>query len=168
MKVIQQLWKKQILKLLIDNDINLNLQNNFGKTALMLCIKNWSENEKINFDIIINSTKNLNIRDNYGDTSLIIVVLENKEYFVQQLIEKNADLDIQDDVGDTPLIMAVKDQFDFNNKNIIKLLVNAYIYIQNNNGNTALDLSKLEFKSILIERKELLKYNIKMELKKFL
>ena len=142
----------KICKLLIDKGALINIQNEYGDTALMIAIdKNNTEICKL----LIENRALLNIQNEDGDTALMIAIQNDSTEICKLLIEKKALLNIQDEYGDTALMIAIK-----KNKNIeiCKLLIDngALLDIQDKYGNTGLMIAikknNIELSKILIEK----------------
>ena len=126
---------------LIKKNCNLNIQNNTGKTALILAVMandyNYSHYNKIKvIKLLIKNRANLDILDNYGNTALMYAIINEDQDIIKLLIKNRANLDIKYNNGNTVLMYAIIKKY----KDIIKLLIKggANLDLQNNNGNTAL------------------------------
>ena len=141
----------EIVKLLVENGADLDIQDNEGKTALIWAVK--KEYFKI-VKLLVENRADLDIQDNEGKTALIWASIKENFKIVKLLVENGADLDIQDNEGKTALIWAVKKEYleegHFEEEyflkiekeylEIVKLLVEngADLDIQDNEGKTAL------------------------------
>jgi len=155
-----------VLKILIANNFDINMEDQYGKTLLNYAILDGDEaiiNDLINcgayirnFDTeIINSLKNcynlsvlkiltdngfnINMEDEYGKTLLIHAIQEDAFNIVKDLIENGADANKEDRDGNTPLIAAIKNE----NVEIVEYLLghDAFKNVENEYGDTPLILS---------------------------
>lgn len=106
----------EVVKYLINQGIDVNIQNEYGEPAL-LCAA-----DKKLFDIVallISKDANINIRSKENDcTALIYATYRNSLEIVQLLIENKADLNLLSRNNKTALDLAITD----NNQAIIELL----------------------------------------------
>jgi len=93
--------KRNIIYLL-DKGANLNLQDNYGNTALIIACHN-NNTEIVN--LLIENKTNLDLQDNDGWTALIYACYKNNTELVKILIDKGANLDLQDKNGCTALML---------------------------------------------------------------
>lgn len=104
-----------IVRLLIDEDANLNLQTNLGHTALMIgAINGYIEVVKL----LIDKGADLNLQDNNGNTALMTAAFKGYTEIVRLLIDNGADLNLKNRFGETALMWAVK----YGHTKIVKLL----------------------------------------------
>jgi len=96
--------------------IDVNIQNKYHDTALMLAVKN--NNSEI-VQILLDNGANPNIQNNNGKTPLMLVAINNKSEIAQVLLDKDADPDTQDNNGYTALDMALMHK----NQAIINLII---------------------------------------------
>ncbi len=127
----------EIIKL-ISADIDINIQDKNGNTALILAI---DHDHKDIIELLIAANININMQNIYNGTALISAVKKGNINAVKLLIETNADINIQNKYGYTALMIAVLNR----HKNIVKLLIaaGADINIQNHDKKTALMLATL-------------------------
>lgn len=95
----------QIVKLLLQNNADVNLQNNIGYTALMINMDSNKDNGII-AEILLQHNAKVNIQNHIGCCALSIVV-EHDGYYTKHLIELlmkyGANINIQDCCGNTVL-----------------------------------------------------------------
>lgn len=161
------------VKILLKNQVNPNLQDKEGKTALIeaVCGNNLGSLRKsLNYadpnprfgnigliDIVtiniirelLNAGANPNLRDKEGNTALMVAVLTNNLGIVRELLNQlsqrvESDPNLRGKDGDTPLIKAVL----MSNLDIVQELLkyNANPNLRNKEGNTALILAIKENK----------------------
>jgi ankyrin repeat protein len=94
-------------KLLIDHggNINLNIQNNKGRTPIMLASLT---NDKSLIDKLIERGASLNSQDFRGRTALSMAIIHGKTENARTLIQAGACLDLPDNDGYTPRQYATK------------------------------------------------------------
>ena len=127
------LTKIEIVKLLLNYDVDVNKQDNFGRTALIyLSINNNTEIAKL----LLNAGADIDKQDNFGYTPLMYAAKNDNVEFIKLLINFGVDLNKQNNTGYTALIIAI----DNNSNESIKILLDAGADIdkQNNRGFTAL------------------------------
>ncbi len=150
-----------IVKILINEGINLNEKDKYGKNALHLAII-YSNAEENNTDIVWEIIKKISYDDNIifeltnNGKSPLHLAIEYQLYYITELLMKleinridSADVDIKDNFGWTPLHYAVKTK----NKEIIQLMLNygANPYLTNNTGQTPFEFTKNDdIKELLI------------------
>lgn len=93
------------VKLLLDKGANVNLQDDFGNTALHFASQNHS------LDIarlLLNYKANANIQDNNGNTSLSNAVFysEGRGEMIQLLLEFGGDKYLENNHGVSPIELA--------------------------------------------------------------
>ena len=104
-----------VFKLLINN--NINLQDNYNRTALMYSI---IDNNSDIFTLLLKQKQiDINIQNNSDETALLLATKVKNIKFIEALLNKNANQDLKDNKGGTPLIVAVYNK----NIDIIKLLL---------------------------------------------
>lgn len=115
-----------IIKLLINNKINVNNVDLEGLTPLMNIIALPKPNVIKLIDILVDAGANVNARDKNGLTPLIISFnLQSiyKKDIIKQLIFHKVDLNLQTNEGWTALHFAVDSSFDYDDINLVKLLL---------------------------------------------
>ncbi len=141
-----------IIKILLKNRANTNIQNNNGDTALMIAVNNMIPS--IVTDLIMHGA-NVDIKNRNGDTALIQAVRNNNTGYVEillrdKLVNVNNVINEQNNMGYTALMYAVKS----GNRSIVELLIKngADVNIQNiNNQLSALMIAALYRQNSMIE-----------------
>ena len=108
---------KEIIKILLEHNADVNFKNYLNKTAL-----EYVANNDNNFDIaveFINRGADVNAVDNENATPLMYAASSNAKKILNLLIEHNADINIQTKSGYTALILAAM----HNHINIVKILI---------------------------------------------
>jgi ankyrin repeat protein len=160
-----------IFEKMIEKNVDFNLQNETGKTALMMALENkQTETAKL----LIEQAVNLNLMDEDGNTAMHFAIRHcRKTKLVNMLIQKNADLNLQNLKGQTALMITAelfKDNNEEDEKSLIeiaKLLIQhgANLNLINKNGYTALIISlsyNLELAQLLIQAGAQLNIKYKM------
>lgn len=140
------LYSEKIVQILVDNGADLNEQDNYGKTALMLAAENsnhTSTEETVKILINVKNPKtgfplaDLNIQDKKGNTALMLAAKNSNHTStgetVKILINANnpktgfllADLNIQNEKGYTALMLAAKNSIGCVSADTIRTLINA-------------------------------------------
>lgn len=101
-----------LLELLVDNQVSLDIQDDFGVTPLMLAIQ---LNKNDISDYLITKGTDLNKKDFMGNTALMKAVEKGSESVVESLIGRKADKNIVNDLGQRAVDLA-------SNPDIIELL----------------------------------------------
>ena len=121
------------------NSFDINIQDNEGKTALMLPILNHSGFLTFG-EILINGGASVDIQDNQGRNALMNVITHRFSFEnmtnIELLLKAGTDINARDNDGKTALMLAAeKNYFD-----VIKLLIEngADINAKDNYGKTAL------------------------------
>lgn len=107
---------KEIIKLLIENNFNINEQTSNGWTPLMFASKLNSVEIAKN---LIKKNANLNLQNQDGLTALMIAAKLNNIEIVQLLIDNGADINIKDNLEQTALSYSIKEK----NLDVNKLLI---------------------------------------------
>ena len=118
-----------LINLFLSYNIDINQQNNIGRTALHFACKHGHTDV---VSLLINAGAEINIKDTYGQLPVHLSTAE----ILDLLFINGADINAQDEDGCTPLICASID----NKTNIIQKLISygCNLNIQDNQGNTAL------------------------------
>ena len=98
----------KIVKLLIENGANPDLQNNSGLTALMLACDNL-KNEVIK--LLIENNANINLEDKNSNTALMIACEKNDIETVELLINKNVEINHKNKTLNTPILLATTNNY---------------------------------------------------------
>ena len=146
-QILKDVLETPILRLLL----NVNIQNDYGDTALILSIR---EGHTELAAALIDAGADLNIQDNNGETALILSIREGHTDLAATLIEAGADVNIQDNYyGATALMRAVYEEHiaemravSEENIDIAEILIDAGadLNLQDNYGKTALMWMVLE------------------------
>lgn len=160
------------IKELIKNGVNINVQDQYGNTALIVASANGRvnvvkellklganpnienkdkttplsfslENNYLNIaDLLLKSGANPNIQDYAKETPLKTAILSKNNKLIESLIKAGADPNIQDFHGNTSLMFAV--QVNYYNPKLVNLLLKAGAdpWIKNSEGNTAISIGK--------------------------
>lgn len=140
----QNRWCKEIIKILLDAGANVNIQDNFGRTALDFAVNAYNGNIEI-IKLILDCKIDIDSQDNFQvlkrairkgcfeDDSRYAEIMQT----VQLLIDAGININAKNIQGDTILIDAVK----WSDKEIVKMLLEfqADPLIANNNGESALN-----------------------------
>lgn len=98
--------KQNIAEFLLSMNIDINIQDNNGETALMLAVEN--ENNGMVSLLANNETLDINLQDKLGDSALMIATLLKNDDIVKILLDnKNINTNLQDNNGATALILAI-------------------------------------------------------------
>ena len=140
--------RKKIVKILIENDANVNAQDERGKTAIMVA---FEEGNKEIVNALLAAGADVNIKDKNGTTLLMAACEKGDLDLVNAFIDAKADVNVQDENGKTALMIACEK----GNKDIVNALIKAGsdIKIKDNKGVTALiySLTSIEIKNILLK-----------------
>ena len=127
----------EIAKILIDSRSDINRQDLYGNTALIVAKNGHLEIVKA----LVDAGADLNMQDySYGDTALMMAAFSGHIKIANLLILAAANLNAQGKYGDTALISAASN----GHLEIVKALISAgaNINIINKSGETALDIAK--------------------------
>lgn len=126
---------KVIVKLLIEEEANVNYKDQQGWTALIIAVS--MKNKKI-IDLLLKAGADVNCKSNHGNTPLMWAT-DNKE-ILQLLISHGADVNAQNNDKNAVLIWAVLND----NKQVVKKLLKANVNVNsiNNYGNTILTCAR--------------------------
>lgn len=133
--------KKELAKMLIDNEADINKANEEGDNPLMFAVMN--ENKEL-VSILLDRGANINHKNKEGDTPLICACMHNNTEIVEMLLAKGADINNVNHSGYTPLIYA----YINGNQNLIEMFSNLGIGLNQlkNNGETPL-ISAIRYKN---------------------
>ena len=112
-----EFYHKEIIKILLEHNADVNFKNHLNKTALEYVSSNDD-----NFDIALEFIKrgaDVNALDNENAAPLMYAASYNAKKILNLLIENNADINIQSKSGYTALILAALN----NNLDIVKILI---------------------------------------------
>ena len=125
----ERVKKTSVVKLLLEHNADVNIQDNRGYTPLHWCTIKGNENL---CRLLLEHNADVNIQDNDGYTPLNWCAREGKGYLCRLLLEHNADVNIQDNRGYTPLHWCTMK----GNENLCRLLLehNADVNIRCSRG----------------------------------
>ena len=128
----------EIINLLLERGLDINEQNNLGKTALMLAIE--AKNQDLVKILIEEHNTDLEIRDVNGNTAYALATQKGSPAIVDYLNEKNANPHIINHDGITSLMMMVSSPVcpAFQVKKFLSSCSLEEINAKDNNGYTAL------------------------------
>jgi ankyrin repeat protein len=107
----------EIVQQLIQARADLNIQDEYGLTALMHATKN--KKSEIATTLIKSDRCNVSLQSNVGETALMIAIFNRNIEIAQQLIQAGADLNLQNKNGSTALNFAAANGL----YDIVKLLL---------------------------------------------
>jgi len=130
--------KLKLLEVLLKKEkINVNQQNQFGHTPLMVAIMNYKKNRDMVHMLIQNTKIDVNIKDKRGNTSLMYAIKNSQKNMIKEILKiKNIDVNLQNDDGNTALHLASIREL----RDIIPLLYYHHeidLHLKNNLGLTA-------------------------------
>ena len=108
--------RKEIFHYLIDNGANVNVQDEFGFTALFISSR---KPYKDLVELLLQQGGDVNIPDKYGNTVLLLASVDGDKDMIKIFLQYGADVNVADRNGNTPLSLASQD----GNKDIVKLLL---------------------------------------------
>lgn len=129
---------RDIINLLIDREVDVNIQNEEGKNALMCICTHKCDDDII--EKLIEKT-NLNSVNLKQESVLHLACRYNvNRNIIKLLIEYGIDVNLQNETGQTALIYAYYNAENNKEENIIQILINAgaNVSIQEKNGFTLL------------------------------
>lgn len=89
----------------IDKGININMQDNIGRTMLMYAV---SEGRLNIVKCLLDNGADINVQNIYGSTALAYVIGQDRLDIAKYLTDCGADVTIQDENGRTVLMYAAK------------------------------------------------------------
>jgi len=133
-----------IIKLLIMKGANLNFQNSYGETALMLFCKRWRDSFNPIIKLMLEKNADANLQKRDGNTALMLAFESKRFDKANLLIDHGANLNIANKEENTALMIAVSITCDVL---IVKTMIEkgADVNVYNKNGDTSLMLA-LEFR----------------------
>ncbi len=157
---------ESIVKLLLENGADPDLQNDEDDTALILAASHRCRHDNI-VELLLDGGANPDIKGGENNaTALMWAIPDNCKSIVELLLHRGVNLDIKDKTGDTALMWAVYNNYPL----IVKLLLEAGVSLdlKNNKGEAALDIAKRKkYKSIAdlikkeYEKREKLRQDVK-------
>lgn len=139
-----------MISLLIKFGANVNIQDNEGRTSLMLTPlytnKDLKSKHTYIAQLLIDNGADVNIGDNQGNTALLVASAVGCIDIVKLLITAGANINAQNNDGHTALIAASTYRYkdlESGCKKVVKLLIDNGVDIdkQDNKGNTAIILA---------------------------
>ena len=127
---------RECINSLVVKGADLDLQNNEGKTALMMaCQQGYHENVAF----LLQKGASMNLRDNKGKTALMTACQQGYHKSVAVLLEKGANMSLQDNEEKTALMIACKNGLD----RIVQDLLEhkAQVNVRDSQGNSPLTLA---------------------------
>ena len=144
----------ELISKLVNMSVDINQQEKFGKTAIMMACQHNLES----FDILINHPDiDLTIQNEFNETVLINSIEHYPKNTKTILEQKNVNINAQDNFGETALMVAC----NFAPETILDFYhhIELDFDIKNNEGNTAWDIAKkLDNGSYKLLKKCFLKY----------
>ena len=137
--LIEAAWRGRdsAVFILIQNGADLNIQNNYGSSALY-CAAGGRGNNKV-ITTLIEAGADLNIQNKVGKTALHNAAENGSNEVITALIKAGADLNIQSKIGWTALYYAAANGLNKVTTTLIE--AGADLNIQNNEGWTALAIA---------------------------
>ena len=86
--------KMLIVKALVNNGIDVNIQNIYGNTALIIAANNGC---KEIVELLVNAGANVDVKNFNGETALISAITNGHEQIVRVLLSAHADINVTDD-----------------------------------------------------------------------
>jgi ankyrin repeat protein len=135
----------RIVNFLLENGVDVNKQDNYGNTALMLASNysnKYSNNETVK--LLLQYEADANIQNDDGNTALILASCYSNNYSnnetIKILLKYGADINIQNNEGFTALNHACLYSNTCSNNNTVKLLIENGADLENisDNENTIL------------------------------
>jgi len=106
----------ELFKLLLNENIDVNIRNSEGETALMHIVQancNYQkepeyflEKQKELLQLFLDNGANINAKDDNGKTALMYAIESKNKYISEYLIQQGADVSIKDNMGNTALTYA--------------------------------------------------------------
>ena len=138
----------EIIKLLLEHEVDVNVFVNNGETALMLAI--YNENIKLT-KLLLEYGADINISVKSGETALMLAIYNENIKLTKLLLEYGADVNASTKDGDTALMVA---SINNNNIEIVKLLIDngAKIDAENEEGLNVIHLANKKIRKYLIKK----------------
>jgi uncharacterized protein len=96
--------KKEIVRILIDADADVNLRDKDGNTSLLEAARQGDEDIA---QLLIDANADVNICTTSGETPIMAATVRKDKKIVRMLIDANADVNIATVTGATPLFIAL-------------------------------------------------------------
>jgi ankyrin repeat protein len=123
MAVIQRKHDK-IVKFLSDSNIDINLQDEHGKTSLMRAIYYGELHSDIAL-MLLDLGAEVNLKDSDGRTALMIAARNGSTKIVKALLARGAEVNAKDNVGQSALTWAALGIAQPTHAKTVKILINA-------------------------------------------
>lgn len=102
--IAAQAGHHSLLKFLLESGVNVNVQDENGKTALLEAAMN---RDVASAELLLSHNASIDQKDNFGDTALIIAAERAYLPIVELLVSKGADINVMGSQGRTPLMAAI-------------------------------------------------------------
>ena len=134
-KSLHKYSTKNVIKILIKNGADMDIQGKLGETALIAAI--YSINA---VELLLNHGADMNIQDMHGSNALIYAIAIRKYDIIKLLLEHGADPNAQNNAGISAFMYSVIYSFQPHRREIIKLLLDygADVNVQDNEGKTSI------------------------------
>lgn len=149
--ILRTCYYNQIVDLLINHDIDINHQNIFKNTPLMVAVINSIDLDTIK--TLLDSSADPNYRNHLGWNSLDMACNANNIDVVKLLLKYGTSIENVDNLGYSTLMLACMGSDK--NVEIIKLLIESNVDVNLHNGYTALMLF-CRYRNFSIDEREIL------------
>ena len=132
-------WSDELLQLLLSNRAQVNMQDNEGKTALMMLNVDAYNQKTENIIHLLKRHANVNMQDNKGRTA-VMKYCGVDSGIVQLLLNSDTCVDLQDNEGRTALMIACETGSLLTVQELLMsdFMINADVNLQDYKGKTAL------------------------------
>lgn len=151
---------KNTYDILQNPDLDLNIQDLYGNTALMLALNDkidWNNKYDIKFNVkiirkILQMKFDINIRNDKGETVLMIALynMNVSRDIINKILDKNPDPNVRDNNGNTVLMVALK-RIREKYKKFIHLEDDYYFYKLLKNKSLNIDLQDVHGMTVLMK-----------------
>jgi len=149
--------------LLATDNIDVDAKDNQGRTALHYSVR--GRHEEITQLLLDADSIDVDAKDDKGRTALHVAVYKNHIGIVKLLIDHGADVNAQIYLGHTPLMVSIGSNYNTISLYLLNL-EEIDLSIRNIYGQNALDLSRVEYNSIIgqkIKKRQSLKFKEDLE-----